>query len=139
MLKDFKAFILRGSAVELAVAVVIGAAFGAVVTSIVEHLLTPLIAIPGEVDFSEYHVTVSDSTFAYGLVLNAVISFLLIAGAVFFLVVQPMNRLRERRAGGEASPEPTTRDCPYCLSEIPAMATRCAHCTAEVEPAPVTA
>jgi len=132
MLRDFKAFVLRGNAVELAVAVVIGAAFGAVVTSIVEHLLTPLIAIPGNVDFATYKFTISGSTFKYGIVVNAIVSFLLIAAAVFFLVVRPMNTLRARAARGEPPPEPSTRACPECLSEIPRAANRCAYCTTEV-------
>ena len=132
MLRDFKAFVLRGNVAELAIAVVIGTAFGAVVASVVEHLLTPLIAIPGTADFSDYSFTISGSEFGYGLVVNAVISFLLIAAAVFFLVVRPLNTLRSRMSRGEPPPEPAMRACPECLSEIPRAARRCAHCTAEV-------
>lgn len=129
MLKEFRAFIERGNVVDFAVAVVIGAAFGAVVTSLVENLLTPLIAIPGTADFSEYTFTIDDSTFFYGRFVNALISFLSIAAAVFFLVVRPLNRLAERRKRGA---EPRTKECPECLSEIPIAAKRCAHCTTKL-------
>lgn len=129
MLKDFKAFLLRGNVVDLAVAVVIGSAFGAVVTSLVENLLTPVIAIPGSADFSELDFTISGSTFGYGLFLNALISFISVAAAVFFFVVKPVNALMARRKT-EPDVESTTRDCPECLSSIPRAATRCAFCTA---------
>jgi large conductance mechanosensitive channel len=132
---DFKAFILRGNVVDLAIAVVIGAAFGAVITALVEDFITPLIAaLGGQPDFSALSFTINDSIFRYGHFLNAVISFLIIAAVVFFLVVVPLNALvaRSRR---EPTPDPTTRKCPECLSEIPLAARRCAFCTAEVEPA----
>ena len=133
MFKDFKAFILKGNVVDLAVAVVIGAAFSAVVTALVKDLITPLIAIPGKTDFSDLDFTIRDSQFLYGDFLNVLISFLSVAAAVFFLVVKPMNVLIARRARGEdAPPDPSLRDCPECLSAIPAAAKRCAHCTAEV-------
>lgn len=135
MLKEFKAFVLKGNVVDLAVAVVIGAAFGRVVTSFVENLLTPLIAIPGETDFSDLKFTVNESDFLYGTFLNEAIAFALVATALFFAVVKPMNVLIARRNRGQASPDPTTRDCPECLSEIPIAASRCAHCTTEVNPA----
>jgi len=134
MLKDFKAFILRGNVVDLAVAVVIGAAFGAVVTSFVKNLLTPLISIPGKANFANLTFTVNGSPFDYGLFLNALIAFIFIAAAVFFFVVKPINALAERRKKGQEA-EPGTRDCPECLSEIPELARRCAFCTAEVAPA----
>jgi large conductance mechanosensitive channel len=134
MLKDFKAFILRGNVVDLAVAVVIGAAFGAVVTSLVTNLLTPLIAIPGKYSFDNLTFTIRHSVFHYGRFLDALIAFVLIAAAVFFFVIKPINALAARRRKGEES-EPGTRDCPECLSEIPAGAHRCAFCTAEVQPA----
>ena len=135
MLSDFKKFILRGNAVDLAVAVVIGAAFGAVITAIVAGLLTPLIAaIVGNHDFSRLHFTVNKSKFLYGSVINAVISFVLIAAAVFFFVVKPINALMARRKT-EPELESTTRECPECLSSIPRPARRCAFCTAEVGPA----
>ncbi|HXQ61253.1 MAG TPA: large conductance mechanosensitive channel protein MscL [Acidimicrobiales bacterium] len=139
MLKDFKAFILRGSVVDLAVGIVIGAAFTAVVTSFVSNLLTPLVSIPGKTNFKNLTVTVGHGVFSYGLFLNALISFLLVAAALFFVVVRPLNALVARRRAGEEA-EPGTRDCPECLSEIPAAARRCSFCTSEVQPtAPATA
>ena len=131
MLKDFKAFVLRGNVIDLAVAVVIGTAFGALVTSFVENLLTPLIAIPGTRDFSDLAFTISDSTFGYGNVINALIAFLLIAAAVFFFVVKPVNALMARHKT-EPEVESTTKDCSYCLSSIPASASVCAFCTRDV-------
>ena len=133
MIKDFKAFILRGNVVDLAVAVVIGAAFGAVVTSLVEDLITPLISIPGTVNFADLHFTVRHSVFRYGAFLNALIAFLLLAAAVYIFVVVPVNKLMARR---KTEPEvaSTTRECPECLSSIPIGARRCAFCTAEVPP-----
>jgi large conductance mechanosensitive channel len=136
MLKEFRAFILKGNVVDLAVAVVIGAAFGRVVDALVKDMITPLIAIPGNTDFSSLHFTVRDSVFRYGAFLNDLISFLLIAAAVFFFVVKPMNVLIARRNRGEvADDDPSTRDCPFCLSAIPLKASRCAACTSEVTPA----
>jgi large conductance mechanosensitive channel len=136
MVKDFKEFLLRGNVVDLAVAVVIGAAFGAVVTAFVADFVTPLIAaIGGKPDFSALDFTVNGSTFRYGHFLNAVIAFVLLAAVIFFLVVRPINQLMERRRSGRPVDEPT-RDCPECLSEIPALAQRCAFCTAQVRPAP---
>ena len=132
MLQDFKAFILRGNVVDLAVGVVVGAAFGAVVTGFVKDLLTPLIAIPGKLDFSGLHFTVNHSAFFYGAFINDVVSFLLIATAVFFLVVRPVNTLMQRRQT-HLETESTTRECPECLSSIPVAARRCAFCTAPVE------
>jgi large conductance mechanosensitive channel len=134
MLKDFKAFILRGNVVDLAVAVVVGAAFGVVVTSFVKNLLTPLITIPGKHSFASLTFKVHGSVFSYGTFLNDLISFMLIAAAVFFFVVKPVNALAARRRKGQEA-EPGTRDCPECLSEIPDGARRCAFCTAEVQPA----
>lgn len=131
MLKDFKAFLLRGNVVDLAVAVVIGTAFGAVVTSLVENILTPIIAIPGSADFSRLDFEINGSVFRYGAFLNAVISFVTLAAAVFFFVVRPVNTLMARRKT-EPDVESTTRDCPECLSSIPVAARRCAFCTAEV-------
>ena len=131
MLKDFKAFILRGNVVDLAIGVVIGAAFGDLVKSFVDNLLTPLIAIPGSKDFSEFDFTISDSTFKYGLFINALIAFLLIAGAVFFFVVKPVNALMSRRKT-EPDVESTTKDCAHCLSSIPVAASVCAFCTRDV-------
>jgi large conductance mechanosensitive channel len=131
MLKDFKAFVLRGNVVDLAVAVVIGAAFGAVVTSLVRDIVTPIISIPGKTNFSELDFYIRQSRFAYGDFLNALLAFVLISAAVFFLVVVPINALMARRKT-EPDVESTTRDCPECLSSIPVAARRCAFCTAEV-------
>ena len=122
--------------VDLAVAVVIGAAFGAVVTAFVADLLTPILSIPGKHSFAT-SVTVHDSVFSYGRFLNDLISFVLIAAAIFFFVIKPINALAARRSKGEDA-EPGTRDCPECMSEIPAGARRCAHCTAEI-PSPSAA
>ena len=127
MLDDFKAFILRGNVVDLAVGVVIGVAFAGVVGSLVSNLLTPLIAIPGEVDFSELAFTVGGGTFRYGQFLNDLLGFVLIAAAVFFAIVRPMAALKSRRAPAEA----VTKQCPRCLSTIPMAATRCAFCTSD--------
>jgi len=132
MLKGFKEFILRGNVVDLAVAVVIGAAFGAVITSFVKDLLTPLIAaIVGKSDFSKLTFTINGSQFFYGSFINAVISFIFIAAAIYFVVVVPLNKLAERRARGEASEDPTSKTCSECLSEIPVGAHKCAFCTSE--------
>jgi large conductance mechanosensitive channel len=128
MLKDFRTFILRGNVVDLAVGIVIGAAFAAVVTSFVENILTPIIAIPGNVDFRELDITVSGSHITYGLFLNALIAFLLIAAAVFFIVVRPVNALMARHKT-EAEVEDRTKECPHCLSSIPELARVCAFCT----------
>jgi len=134
--QEFKEFLLRGNVVDLAVAVVIGAAFGAVVTSFVANLITPLIAaIGGQQDFSDIKFTINDSEFGIGLFLNALIAFLVIAAVIFFFVVKPVNTLMER-ARREPTPDPTTRHCPACLSDVPMAATRCAYCTSDLPAAP---
>ncbi len=131
MLKEFKAFLLRGNVVDLAVAVVIGTAFGAVITAFVADLITPLIAaIGGEQDFSALKFEINSSQFLYGAFINAVISFVLVAAAIFFFVVKPVNAMAARRRDEDTPP--TVRPCPECLSEIPLAARRCAYCTAEV-------
>ncbi len=138
MLNDFKKFLLRGNVIDLAIAVVIGAAFGAIIKALVDDFLTPLIAaIGGKRDFSALTFTVNHSTFRYGDFINAVIAFVIIAAAVFFLVIVPLNKLIAR-SRKEPSPDPTTRKCPECLTEIPIEAKRCAACTIEV-PAVATA
>ena len=130
MLKDFKAFLLRGNVVDLAVAVVIGAAFGAVVTALVKDLLTPLIAaVFSAPDFSAIAVTVNGSKLLVGDFLNAVIGFLMVSAAVYFFIVLPMNNLMARLNRGEAPPDPTTKKCPECLSDVAIAARRCAFCT----------
>lgn len=129
MLKEFKQFLLRGNVVDLAVGVVIGAAFGTVVTALVKDLLTPFIAAVAKVpDFSGLSFMLNGSKFMYGDLINAIISFVLVAGAVFFFVVKPMNMLVER-SHKEPPADPTTRKCPECMSEIPINAKRCSHCT----------
>ncbi len=132
LLNEFRQFLLRGNVVDLAIAVVIGAAFGAVVTAMVEDLITPIIAaIVGQPDFSALTFTINESTFRYGDFINAVIAFVLIAAAVFFFVVVPVNALMVR-ARREPPADPSTRKCPECMSEIPLDARRCAFCTSEV-------
>lgn len=141
MLKEFRQFLLRGNLVDLAIAVVIGAAFGAVVTALVKDLITPLIAaVGGQPDFGDLDFTINSSRFAYGDFLNAVISFVIIAAVVFFFVVRPINALMERFQTEKAVDE-ETRECPACLSQIPYAARRCAFCTEEVgtEPPPAAA
>ncbi len=132
-MKGFKQFLMRGNVVDLAVAVVIGAAFGAVVTALVKDLITPLIAAAvGSPDFSGIYFTVNGSKFLIGEFANAVLSFILIAAAVYFFVVLPLNSLMARIRRGQAPPDPTTKTCPECLSTIPIGARRCAFCTAAV-------
>ena len=129
MLKGFKTFIFRGNVLDLAVAVVIGAAFGKIVTALVEDLLNPLIAAAvGKPDFSALKFTVNGSIFKIGDFANALGSFVLIAAAVYFFVIVPVNRLMARMRKGEAPPDPTTKNCPECLSEVPIAAKRCSHC-----------
>src|ERR1700746_1442730 len=130
MLKGFQQFLLRGNVLDLAVAVIIGAAFGAVVTAVVKDLLTPLIAaIVKQPDFSGIALELNGSKILIGDLLNAVISFVLVAAAVYFFVVVPVNRLTARLRRGEAPPDPTTKKCPECLSDVPIAARRCAFCT----------
>lgn len=131
-MSDFKAFLLRGNLIDTAVGIVIGLAFAAVITAFVGDLITPLIAaIGGNADFSALSFTINKSHFLYGAFLNALISFVVIAAVLFFLVIKPVNALIARRKA--APPEDaTTRQCPECLSEIPIAARRCAFCTSEV-------
>ncbi|HKN49716.1 MAG TPA: large conductance mechanosensitive channel protein MscL [Actinomycetota bacterium] len=139
ILSQFKQFLLRGNVVDLAVAVVIGTAFGAVVKALVSDILTPLIGIPGKADFSTFKFTIHGSHFLYGDLINNVISFLSVAAAVFFFVVKPINALTSRLKRG--TPEPVakkTKDCPYCLTAIPLEATKCSACTSTVDPVPAT-
>ena len=132
-MKGFKQFLLRGNVVDLAVGVVIGAAFGALVTAFVKDLLTPLIAaLVGKPDFSSLQFTVNNSTFLYGDFINVAISFLLIALAVYYFVVLPVNALVARMRKAPAPADPTTKKCPECLSEIPIDARRCAFCASAI-------
>jgi large conductance mechanosensitive channel len=131
---EFKQFLLRGNVIDLAVAFVVGAAFAALVQAAVADLLTPLVAaIFGQPDFSALSFTINGSTFRYGHFLNVLIAFVTVAFVVFFFVVKPINRLTELSRRRE-SPDPSTRKCPECLSEIPIDARRCAFCTSEVAP-----
>ncbi len=138
-MNGFKTFLLRGNLVDMAVGIVIGVAFGAVVTAFVKDLITPIIAaLFGKPDFSGLFFTWNQSKFLYGDFINVLIAFLIIAGVLFFLVVAPYARFRARF---EKAPEPErpARECPHCLSSIPVGASRCAFCTAEVDAAPVPA
>ena len=133
MLKEFRQFIMRGNVVDLAVAVVIGTAFAAVVAAFVADIITPLIAaIFGKTDFSNLTFTINKSQFLYGDFINALITFVSVAAAIFFFVVKPLNVIAARRAAGAPPESPTTKACPECLSDIPIAATRCAYCTTEV-------
>ena len=131
-MKDFREFLLRGNLVDMAVGIVIGIAFAAVITALVADLVTPLIAaIGGNPDFSSLSFTINKSHFLYGAFINALITFVVIAAVIYYLVVKPVNALMERRKT-EPPVDATTRECPHCLSQIPVGARRCAFCTQEV-------
>jgi large conductance mechanosensitive channel len=130
MLKGFREFVLRGNVVDLAVGVVIGGAFGTIVSALVKDLITPFIAaVVGKPDFSYLGFKIGSTPFPVGDFINAVVSFLLVASAIYFFVVVPVNALMARVKRGETPPDPTTKKCPECLSEIPIAARRCAFCT----------
>ena len=133
LMGGFKKFLLRGNVVDLAVAVVIGAAFGAVVQAFVKDLLTPLIgAFGGIPDFSAWAFTVNGSRFLIGDFVNNLLTFLVVALVVYYFVVVPVQRLAERSKPEEPPPAPATRECPECLSKVPTAARRCAYCTAQL-------
>jgi large conductance mechanosensitive channel len=133
MLKGFRTFVFRGNVLDLAVAVVIGGAFGTVVTALVKDLITPLLAaIVGKPDFSALAFTVHGSRFPIGDFINALFAFVLMAAAIYFLVVVPVNALTARIRRGETPADPTTKRCPECLSEVPVAARRCAFCTSAI-------
>jgi len=133
MLKGFREFVLRGNVLDLAVAVVIGGAFGAVVNALVKDLLTPLIAaIVAKPDFSAIAFQINGSRFLVGDFINSIVSFVLIAAAVYFFVVLPVNALMARIRRGDAPPDPTTKKCPECLSDVAIGAKRCAFCTSAI-------
>ncbi len=134
MLKEFKEFLLRGNLLDLAVAVVIGVAFTAVVTAFVNSLITPLIKaiFGGNSQFSGLHFTINGSQFSYGTFLNALLSFVIIAAVIFFLVIRPVNKLMGRL--GMTPTEEPVRECPECLSKVPEAAARCAYCTSALTP-----
>jgi|SRR5579863_8397581 len=137
VLNEFKEFILRGNVVDLAVGIVIGAAFSGVVNDLVKDLITPLIGIFGSFSFPDLFFTINGSKFLIGEFINAVISFVILALVIFFFVVKPVNALIARTKPKETPAAPTTRECPFCLSTIPIQATRCAYCTSQVPPAEV--
>jgi len=131
MLKEFKAFILRGNVMDLAVGVIIGAAFGKIIASLVNDILMPLIGLLiGGIDFNSLAVTVGSAEVKYGLFINNIIDFLIIA-LVIFLMVKGVNNLTRKPAPAPA--EPTTKDCPHCFTAIPIKATSCPHCTSELK------
>jgi large conductance mechanosensitive channel len=129
VLKGFRDFVLRGNVVDLAVAVVIAGAFGAVIASFVADILTPLLGLLGVPDFSTATITVGSAEIRYGLFLNALITFVLVAAAIFFFIVKPKQAFDARLAKEE---EATTKSCPHCATDIPAAATRCPHCTSQL-------
>lgn len=133
MLNDFKKFLLRGNVIDLAVAVVIGAAFTGVVTALVKGLITPLIgAFYSQDQFSQAYFTINDSQFMYGEVVNSLLNFLIVAGIIFFLVITPTNKFIEISKRRKGTEDPTNKKCPHCFSEIPVKATRCAFCTSKL-------
>jgi large conductance mechanosensitive channel len=132
-MKGFRTFILRGNVIDLAVGVVMGAAFGVVVDKLVKDLITPLIAaLVGKPDFSQIGFMVGSTPFPIGDFINALVAFLLVSAAVYFFIVLPVNALVARAKRGEVPPDPTTKKCTECLSEIPLAAHRCAFCTSVV-------
>jgi large conductance mechanosensitive channel len=133
MLQDFKKFIMKGNVVDLAVGVVIGVAFGAVITGLVKDLITPLIAaIGGKPNFSNLSFTINHSQFLYGDFINALLGFVIVAAAIFFLVVKPINSLQDRASKRKTPEDPTEKKCPECLSDIPVAAKKCMYCTSKV-------
>ncbi len=131
LIEEVKSFIVRGNVIDLAVAFVIGAAFNSLVTALVTDMVTPIIGIPGHVNFASLTYTVNGSTFLVGAFINSVISFLSIAFAIFFFIIKPMSKLKPASTG--PAPAPTTKECPYCFSSIQIKATRCPFCTSELE------
>jgi large conductance mechanosensitive channel len=151
--KDFKAFIMRGSVVDLAIGIVIGVAFGAIISSLVKDIIMPPVGLAlGKVDFTNLFVVLHQGSVAgpypslaeaqaagavsinYGVFINTIVSFIIIAVVVFFLVVRPITQMRARQQAAEAAPAPNTKECPYCYSTIPIKATRCPNCTSELKP-----
>ena len=150
MLTDFKAFIMKGNVVDMAVGIIIGAAFGAIVTSIVKDVVMPPIGLAlGNIDFSNLAIIIKEGstpspypslaaaqaagavTINYGLFINTIINFLIIAAVVFFLIVRPLAKMQSL-AKGTTPAAPTTKDCPFCATAIPVKAIRCPNCTSEL-------
>jgi large conductance mechanosensitive channel len=136
MFSGFRDFVMRGNVVDLAVAFVLGAAFATVVTAFVSGILTPLLGLLGVPDFSTLSFSAGEATVRYGLFLNALIGFVLIAAAIFFGVVRPLNAIAARRAAAEPAEEASTKVCPECASAIPLAARRCPMCTSQLSPTP---
>lgn len=133
MFKGFRDFLLRGNVVDLAVAVVIGAAFSKIVTALVDNLITPLIgALGGTPDFSNLTFTINNSQFMIGAFVNACINFIIVAGIIYFFVIMPMNKVMAKVKRGQ-SPDPLEKTCPHCISQIPLNATRCKFCTSIIK------
>jgi large conductance mechanosensitive channel len=132
MLKEFRDFILRGNVIDLAVGIVIGAAFGATVTSFVTNVLTPLLGFLYIPNFSKLSFTAGITPVPYGLFLNQLITFVLVAAAIFFFVVKPVNAMTARLKKPESDTEPPIKTCPFCATDIPSPATRCPHCTSDL-------
>lgn len=154
MIKDFKTFITRGNVVDLAVGIVIGVAFGAIVNSFVKDVIMPPIGLAlGNVDFANMFAVLKEGTVAgpyaslaaaqeagavsinYGVFINTIISFIILAAVVFFFIVRPITKMHERQKAAEVAPAPNTKECPYCYTNIPIKATRCPNCTSELKPA----
>ena len=154
MLKDFKAFIMRGNVVDLAVGIVIGVAFGAIISSFVKDVIMPPIGLAlGNVDFTNLFVVLKQGTVAgpypslaaaqetgavsinYGVFINTIVSFIILAAVVFFFVVRPIAKMHARQKAAEVAPAPSTKECLYCYTNIPIKATRCPNCTSELKPA----
>jgi len=152
MLKDFKAFIMRGNVVDMAVGIIIGAAFGPIVNSLVKDIIMPPVGLAlGKVDFSNLYIVLHDGktpgpyaslaaaqaagavSINYGTFINIVINFIIIAAVVFFFIVRPINQLNARQKAAQPAAAPTTKECPYCYSAIPIKATRCPQCTSQLE------
>lgn len=131
MLKEFRDFVLRGNVIDLAVGIVIGAAFGATVTSFVSNVLTPLLGFLRIPNFSKLAFTAGTTPVPYGLFLNQLITFVLVAAAIFFFVVKPVNAMTARLK--KPDDEPPIKTCPFCATDIPTAATRCPHCTSQLD------
>lgn len=135
-LKEFRNYLMQGNIVDLAVAVVIGVAFGAVVTSLTDDIIMPIIGIfGGAPDFSANTFTINGSEFRWGNFVTTLISFIIVAAVIFFLVIKPMTMMMERVKRGEGTPDPSTRSCPECLGEVPIAARRCMYCAQPLQPA----
>lgn len=130
---EFKGFMARGNVIDLAVAFVMGAAFNALITAFVTDIVTPIIGIPGHVNFASITYAINGSTFLVGAFINSVISFLSIAVAIFFFIIKPMSKLNSTNKKPAVPVPPTTKNCPYCMSSIPVKASRCPFCTSKLE------